>query len=118
VKWNKEVARAIIPQTPRGTNGGADEIAAASGVVAMPRRLPSAPSVPPMAATWREPFQGASGARASRNGALSICIRPLNGRYNSRMRKIAPDADRAISEMATNAVGLSGENRQKLANRM
>src|SRR6516164_10499648 len=59
-----------------------------------------------------------SGASAFLRGSLEICIRPLNGWYISRMRKIAPDADKAISTRATNAVGLSGVNRLKLTNRI
>jgi NAD(P)-dependent dehydrogenase (short-subunit alcohol dehydrogenase family) len=119
MKRNKEVAQAIIKQTPRGTIDEADEIAAAVlWLCCDAASFAIGTSWPSMAVTWREPLQGASGARAWRNGALSICIRPLNGRYNSRMRKIAPEADSAISAMAAKAVGLSGENRQKLANRM
>jgi NAD(P)-dependent dehydrogenase (short-subunit alcohol dehydrogenase family) len=66
MKRNKEVAQAIIKQTPRGTIGEPDEIAAAVLWLCSEalHRLPSAPSWPSTAATWREPLQGASGARA------------------------------------------------------
>jgi NAD(P)-dependent dehydrogenase (short-subunit alcohol dehydrogenase family) len=68
----KSVARlittvmAIIKQTPRGTIGEPAEIAAAVLWLCSEalHRLPSAPSWPSTAATWREPLQGASGARA------------------------------------------------------
>jgi hypothetical protein len=56
-----------------------------------------------------------SGARALRNGALEICISPANGWLSSRIRKIAPEADNAKTNRAAIAVGLSRENRLKLA---
>jgi NAD(P)-dependent dehydrogenase (short-subunit alcohol dehydrogenase family) len=43
-----------------------------SGFAPKRRRLPSAPSWPSMAVTWREPPHGASGGRAWRNGALDL----------------------------------------------
>src|SRR5215469_13453244 len=51
-----------------------------------------------------------SGGSASRSGALGICIKPVKGSLNSRMRKIAQDVETAKIHKATTSVGLTREN--------
>ena len=53
-----------------------------------------------------------------RSGALGIVSKPVNGSLNSRIKKIAHDADRANSDRKPNTVAFSAENRLKLANMM
>lgn len=49
--------------------------------------------------------------RAFRNGALDTIISPVNGRPNSKIRKIAHDAEKANRERQVKSVTLRGENR-------
>ena len=49
--------------------------------------------------------------RAFRNGALDTIISPVNGRPNSKMRKIAHAAEKANRERQVKSVTLRGENR-------
>jgi hypothetical protein len=49
---------------------------------------------------------------------LEIAIRPENGWLNSRIRKIAHDADSAKRDRQVKTVAFKAENRLKLANMM
>jgi hypothetical protein len=49
--------------------------------------------------------------RALRSGALESIIKPLNGRLNSRTRKIAHAADKANKDRQVKRVVFRGENR-------
>src|SRR2546430_2103363 len=53
-------------------------------------------------------------ARALRSVALEICIRPSNGVYISRIKKIAPDTDSAQTNNVAIAVAWRGAKRPKL----
>ena len=59
-----------------------------------------------------------SGPSACRSGALEIIIKPENGLLNSKIRKIAHDADSAKSDRQVKTVTFKAENRLKLANMM
>src|SRR6266852_1965489 len=45
-------------------------------------------------------------------------MNPSNGRSSSRIRKIAPETDNAQTSSVTITVGLGGENRLKLVNKI
>jgi hypothetical protein len=55
---------------------------------------------------------------AVRSGALETRISPAYGEYISRIKKIAPETERAETNKLTTTVALRGANRPKLMKRM
>jgi hypothetical protein len=62
--------------------------------------------------------QGVRTGKASRSGALEIIIIPPKGWSSSRMRKIAPETERAQMTSDARVVAFAGAMRAKPANKM
>src|SRR5262245_8991529 len=59
-----------------------------------------------------------SGARAVRNGSSDMCMSPVNGCLNSRIKKIAPAADTEKMKRDQTTTAFVSANKLKLANMM
>ena len=58
---------------------------------------------------------GARGLRAFSRGAFEICISPVNGWFNSRIKKRANDADAEKTQLVVTTIKSGRTNKLKLA---